>query len=57
VDVALPLSSRIVPGLSYQLLITSKLLYDWQFTANQFVLVPSLLRLTTRDFFSTETLL
>jgi hypothetical protein len=27
----------------------SKLLYDWRFTANQFVLAPSLLRTTTRD--------
>jgi hypothetical protein len=26
----------------------SKLLYNWRFTANNFVLVPSLLRLTTR---------
>jgi hypothetical protein len=32
----------------------SKLLYVWRFTANQFVLVPSPLRFTTRDlFFST----
>jgi hypothetical protein len=29
----------------------SELLYDWWFTANQFVLAPSPLRLTTRDFF------
>jgi hypothetical protein len=28
----------------------SELLYDWRFTANQFVLVSSFLRLTTRDF-------
>jgi hypothetical protein len=28
----------------------SELLYDWRFTANQFVLVPSPLRLTTRIF-------
>jgi hypothetical protein len=28
----------------------SELLYDWRFTANQFVLVPSLLRLTTFFF-------
>jgi hypothetical protein len=34
-----------------------KLLSDWRFTANQFVLAPSPLRLTTRDFFfSTEPL-
>jgi hypothetical protein len=29
----------------------SELLYDWRFTANQFVLVPSLLRFMTRVFF------
>jgi hypothetical protein len=29
----------------------SKSLYDWRFTANQFVLASSPLRLTTRDFF------
>jgi hypothetical protein len=29
----------------------SKLLYDWQFTANQFLLASSPLSLTTRDFF------
>jgi hypothetical protein len=34
----------------------SKLLYDWQFTANQLVLASSPLRLTTRVFFSTELL-
>jgi hypothetical protein len=28
----------------------SKVLYDWRFTANQFVLVSSPLRPTTRDF-------
>jgi hypothetical protein len=28
----------------------SELLYDWRFTANQFVLATSLLRLTTRIF-------
>jgi hypothetical protein len=28
----------------------SELLYDWRFTANQFVLAPSPLRITTRDF-------
>jgi hypothetical protein len=35
------------------LLIEGKvnLLYDWQFTTNQFVLASSCLRLTTRDFF------
>jgi hypothetical protein len=29
----------------------SKLLYDWRFTANQFALAPSPLRITTRIFF------
>jgi hypothetical protein len=29
----------------------SELLYDWRFTANHFVLAPSPLRITTRDFF------
>jgi hypothetical protein len=29
----------------------SELLYDWRFTANQFVLAPSPLRLTARIFF------
>jgi hypothetical protein len=29
----------------------SKLLYDWRFTANQFVLTSSPLKPTTRDFF------
>jgi hypothetical protein len=28
----------------------SELLYDWRFTTNQFVLVPSALSLTARDF-------
>jgi hypothetical protein len=31
--------------------ITKKLLYDWWFTTNQFVLAPSPLKLTTRVFF------
>jgi hypothetical protein len=35
----------------------SESLYDWRFTANQFVLTTSPLRLTTRMFFSTEYLL
>jgi hypothetical protein len=51
----LPLGSRIVPDLSYQLLThhnsKSKLFYDWRFSANQFVLAPSSLRLTTSNFF------
>jgi hypothetical protein len=33
----------------------SQLLYDWRFTANQFVLVPSPLRLTARFFFQLNT--
>jgi hypothetical protein len=28
----------------------SELLYDWRFTASQFVLAPNPLRLTTRDY-------
>jgi hypothetical protein len=28
----------------------SELLYDWRFTASQFILAPSPLRVTTRDF-------
>jgi hypothetical protein len=32
----------------------SELLYGWRFTANQFVLKPSRLRLTGRIFFSIE---
>jgi hypothetical protein len=35
------------PGLS-RAKLKSKLLYDWQFTANQFVLAPSPLRIMTR---------
>jgi hypothetical protein len=31
----------------------SELLYGWRFTANQFILASSPLRLTTRDFFPT----
>jgi hypothetical protein len=34
----------------------SELLYDWQFTSNLFVLVPSPLRLMTSNFFFTRTL-
>jgi hypothetical protein len=62
VDVPLPLGSRNVPGLTYQLLTShncnseseseseSELLYDWRFTAIQFVLATSPLRLTTSNF-------
>jgi hypothetical protein len=35
----------------------SELLYDWRFTANQFVLTSSPLRLTTRYFFISTALL
>jgi hypothetical protein len=42
-------SGGIRPRLQSQ---SSKLLYDWRFTANQFVLASSPLRLTTRDVFS-----
>jgi hypothetical protein len=42
---------------NYQLTLESELLYDWRFTTNQFVLVPSPFRLTTRDFFLNEPLL
>jgi hypothetical protein len=34
----------------------TQLLYDWRFTANQFVLVPSPLGLTSNDFFFNWTL-
>jgi hypothetical protein len=33
-----------------------ELLYDWWFTANQFIFAPSPLRLMTRDFFFIGTL-
>jgi hypothetical protein len=42
--------SKVV-RLYHQALSNSKLLYDWRFTANQFVLATSPLRLATRDFF------
>jgi hypothetical protein len=35
---------------------TAELLYDWRFTANQFVLAPSPLTLTAINFLSTEPL-
>jgi hypothetical protein len=31
--------------------LESELLYEWRFTANQFILTPSRLRLTTSLFF------
>jgi hypothetical protein len=43
--------------LSVQAFMVSELLYDWQFTANQFILASSPLRIMTRDFFSTQPLL
>jgi hypothetical protein len=39
-----------VNGESLRDLAESELLYDWRFTANQFVLATSLLRLTTSNF-------
>jgi hypothetical protein len=36
--------------------LASELLYDWRFTANQFILASNPLRITTRDVFSTESL-
>jgi hypothetical protein len=36
----------------YIIFSESKLLYDWRFIANQFIFALSLLRLTTRNFFS-----
>jgi hypothetical protein len=52
-------SSRLCPiSISFHykssldlILPESELLYDWRFTANQFVLAPSPLRLTARCFF------
>jgi hypothetical protein len=35
--------------------LESELLYDWRFTANQFTLAPSPLRLTTSIFFQMNT--
>jgi hypothetical protein len=49
--------SRLLPVLKWGLLYGEfqsqshcELLYDWRFTANQFILESSLLRLTTSDF-------
>jgi hypothetical protein len=41
------------PGYRFRPLTNSEsdLLYDWRFTANQFVLAPSFLWITTREFF------
>jgi hypothetical protein len=66
-DSPVSLGFRNVTDLSYQFLTShncnsqppqpatqkseSNLLYDWRSTANQFVLAPSPLRTTTRDFF------
>jgi hypothetical protein len=56
----LPAQSFLVPtavttlGVA-QLLSELELLYEWQFTANQFVLAPSPLRPTTSIFFQLNT--
>jgi hypothetical protein len=55
----LPCSRRYWPANTPQLLSSeseSELLYDWRFTANQFVLATSPLRLMATNFFSTEPL-
>jgi hypothetical protein len=46
---------RCIPIL-LTLSVKVKLLHNWQFIANQFVLAPGPLRPTTRDFFPTELL-
>jgi hypothetical protein len=51
VDVFNPTSTRDTDWLNSKSKAESKLLYDWQFTANQFVLASSSLRLTTTDLF------
>jgi hypothetical protein len=64
VNVPLPPRSRTIPDLSYQLLTShncnskskSELLCNCLFTANQFVVAPSLLRPTTTAFLATEPL-
>jgi hypothetical protein len=43
--------SQLLTADSQLLTSESELLCDWWFTADQFVLAPSPLRLTTRDFF------
>jgi hypothetical protein len=41
-----------LPASQFSSVSESELLYDWRFTANQFVLAPSPLRPTTRYFFN-----
>jgi hypothetical protein len=48
--------ARCITMSSASLSSQSELHYDWRFTANQFVLVPSPLRPTTRFFLTTEPL-
>jgi hypothetical protein len=66
-DVPLPLGSELSPAsaTSFSILTAvilnrfnhkSKLLYDWRFAANQFVLAPNSLSLAAPVFFSTESL-
>jgi hypothetical protein len=54
VAVLFPCSSPVQNWLLSTDLIQSELLYDWQFTANQFILAPSPLRPTTGILFPTE---
>jgi hypothetical protein len=51
------LNAPICPKYLSQPESEAELLYDWRFTANQFVLAQSPLRLTTRDLFITKALL
>jgi hypothetical protein len=41
----------VTPLYSLDSPVRVRLLYDWRFTSNQFVLASSLLRLARRDFF------
>jgi hypothetical protein len=43
-------------SIQTELLFSSELLYDWRFTANQFVLAIRPLRSTTSNLFPTEPL-
>jgi hypothetical protein len=51
-----PLYSTALHSLTELSKSESELLYDWLFTANQFILETSLLRLTTNFFFSNSEL-
>jgi hypothetical protein len=48
---ATPLQDSFVSSTDWISKSKSKLLYDWQFTANQFVLASTTLSLSTRDLF------